>query len=162
MMKATYLRLMALLAFISVSAFATETQPLTQDETTELAFKIEDSKSYVGIAAVKLSVSKLVQEDGQLVGDYSINVPLSKSNNDTGRIVLPIDIPLHEIGEEGGTLRGKAYSNKEGKKPNLIVCKIGPLTDKDIKLAITTEKRTLNFDSSYVLIDNQKDTQKDS
>lgn len=158
MMKAAYLRLMAVLAFISVSAFATEVQELEPKDTVDLSFKIEDSKSYVGIAAVKLSVSELVQEDGQLVGDYSIDVPLSKSNNDTGRIVLPIDIPLDQIGEEGGTLRGKAYSNKDGKKPNLIVCKIGPLSDKDIKLAITTEKRTLNFDSSYVLIDSQKDS----
>ena len=73
MIKATYLRLVALLAFISVSAFATETQPLTQDETTELAFKIEDSKSYVGIAAVKLSVSKLVQEDGQGEADPALS-----------------------------------------------------------------------------------------
>lgn len=158
MMKAAYLRLMALLAFISVSAFATEAQPLSQKETSDLAFKIEDSKSYVGIAAVKLSVSELVQEDGQLVGDYTINVPLKKSKNDTGRIVLPIDIPLDQLGEQGGTLRGKAYSDKEGKKPNLIVCKIGPLTNKDIKLAITTENRTLKFDSSYVLIDARKDS----
>ena len=158
MMKAAYFRLMAFLAFISVSAFATEVQVLEPEDTIDLAFKIEDSKSYVGIAAVKLSVSELVQEDGQLVGDYSINVPLSKSNNDSGRIVLPIDTPLHEIGEAGGTLRGKAYSDKEGKKPNLIVCTIGPLSDKDIKLAITTEKRTLNFDSSYVLIETPKDS----
>ena len=97
-----------------------------------------------------------MQEDGQLVGDYSISVPLKKSKNDSGRIVLPIDIPLHEIGEAGGTLRGKAYSNKNNTKPNLIVCEIGPLTNKDIRLAITTEHRTLNFDSSYVLVDPVK------
>ena len=50
MMNTAYRRLMALLALISVSAFATEVQPLKPTETAELAFKIADSKSYVGIA----------------------------------------------------------------------------------------------------------------
>lgn len=127
----------------------------------KLAFQIESSKCYVGIAQVKLSVGTLTQVNGKLVGDYRIEVPLKKSKNDSGRIELVIDQCFEKIGEEGGTLRGFAYSEKDGKvdeDPSLVVCKIGPLSDKAIELAITTSSRTINFDSSYVLVETPEDS----
>jgi hypothetical protein len=118
----------------------------------KFAFKIEDAKCRVGIASVKLSVSELTHRDGNLVATYAIQVPLSKSSNDTGLIVLPIDVTVDELSKKGGVLRGTAYSNKQGAKPNAIVCEVRPLTDKGIRLEITTDKRTLNFESSYTVI----------
>lgn len=149
-------RLFGLLAITLASVFSSA--HATEVDTDKLAFQIENSKAYVGIAAVKLSVSTLRQVDGKLVGDYNIEVPLKKSKNDSGRIELEIDDSFEKIGEEGGTLRGFAFSSKEDKKPNLVVCKVGPLSDKDIELAITTEHRTLNFDSKYVLVDTSEDS----
>lgn len=115
------------------------------------AFEIEDSKTRVGIASVKLSVSKLVPVDGELVGRYEIIVPLMESKNDRGRIVLPIDLTVAELGKTGGVLKGKAYSEQDKTKINLIVCEISSLKKKEIRLAITTSERTLHFDSNYTM-----------
>jgi|GEM_PF-637746 len=116
----------------------------------ELVFQIEDSKSRVGIASVNLSVGALTHENGNLTGEYTIDVPLMQSKNDKGRIVLPLlDNTVSQLGEEGGILRGRAISEIEGNEPSLIVCKIIPKKDQAIVLAITTSKRTLNFQSRY-------------
>ena len=119
----------------------------------QCSFKIEDSKCRIGIASVKLSVSELTPKDGKLIATYAINVPLSQSNNDTGQIVLPINTSISEIERNGGVFKGHAYSdNKDKKEPSTIICKIGPLSTKDITLEITTSTRTLNFESRYTVI----------
>jgi hypothetical protein len=118
------------------------------------SFKIEDSKCRVGIASVKLTVSELVPHDGNLVATYAIHVPLSKSNNDTGQIVLPINISIDELARTGGVLKGHSYSDKKKEVANTIICKIGPPETKGITLEITTPKRTLNFESRYTVIES--------
>ncbi len=112
-------------------------------------FTIEDSRAYVGIAAVKLTVGVLRQEDGNLVGDYTIRVPMMTSKNDTGRIVLPVNVSLEELGRKGGVLRGTAYSDDPEAAPLGIVCEIRPHDDSAVLLAITTPDRTLNFESRF-------------
>lgn len=120
----------------------------------QFSFKIEDSKCRVGIASVKLSVSELKPKDGNLVATYAINVPLSKSSNDSGLIVLPIDVTVDELNKKGGVLRGKAYSDEDGTAPNTIICEVGPSENKGIRLEIITDKRTLNFKSRYTVIES--------
>ena len=128
-------------------------EPLEGKSFEDFAFRIEDTKSYIGIAAVKLSVGKLEPKNGKLVGSYRIRVPLMGSKNDHGRIVLPFDVSVQDLGEKGGTLRGKAYSEKNEKEaPHTIVCEIHPLDRKTLRLAITTPHRTIEFDSTYSLI----------
>lgn len=125
-------------------------------EWNDLVFDIKDTKCRVGIASVKLSVSTLKSEDGYLVGEYSIVVPLMKSKNDKGRIVLPLkDTTVGDLGENGGVLHGEAISYKEGQTPNSIICEILPLKEKTILLAITTSDRTLKFKSSYTVTDTE-------
>ncbi|MGJ8649172.1 MAG: hypothetical protein ACSHX4_02320 [Opitutaceae bacterium] len=140
------------LVWLPLSLNATEINQ-TQDlvEWDNLVFEIEDSKCRVGIASVKLSVSALVPENGNLVGEYSIVVPLMKSKNDKGRIVLPLDSNVNDLGNNGGVLRGKAISYKDGKTPNNIICEVLPLKNKTILLEITTDDRTLEFKSSYTV-----------
>ena len=124
-----------------------------------LVFEIEDTKCRVGIASVKLSVTTLKPENGNLVGEYTIIVPLSKSSNDKGRIVLPLnDTTVGDLGTNGGVLNGKAISYKEGKTPNDIVCEVLPLKNKTILLAITTDSRTLKFESSYTVSKSKTDS----
>ncbi|MGJ8652076.1 MAG: hypothetical protein ACSHX8_02270 [Opitutaceae bacterium] len=128
----------------------------TQDlvEWENLAFEIEDTKCRVGIASVKLSVTTLKSKDGNLVGEYSIVVPLMSSQNDKGRIVLPLNnSTVGDLGEKGGILKGQAISYKEGTTPNSIRCEVLPLDNKTILLAIKTDKRTLEFKSSYTVSD---------
>ena len=115
-------------------------------------FRIEDTKTRVSLASVNLSVSDLKPEDGNLVGEYTIQVPLMKSKNDKGKIVLPLSLTMEEIGAEGGVLRGQAISYKEGKTPNLIICEIIPHKDQKILLNITTDDRTLEFKSRYAIV----------
>lgn len=131
------------------------------EETPELdpawegiTFRIEDSRSFVGIAPVYLSVSELKPEDGNLVGTYSIIVPLRTSKNDKGKIVLPLDSKVSELGAKGGVLKGKAHSQKEDGSVNDIVCVIIPDEDQAVRLAITTKNRTINFKSRYSIIES--------
>ena len=119
----------------------------------DLAFSIEDSRAFVGIAPVYLSVSKLRPVDGNLVGTYSISVPLMTSKNDRGKIILPLKAKVSELGEKGGVLKGKAHSESEEGTVNDIVCVIIPEKDQAIKLAITTDKRTVKFKSRYTVIE---------
>ncbi|MFO8027698.1 MAG: hypothetical protein R6U56_08550, partial [Opitutales bacterium] len=57
-------------------SWAESKEAATDPEWEGLAFSIEDSRAFVGIAPVYLSVSKLKPEGGNLVGTYSISVPL--------------------------------------------------------------------------------------
>jgi len=125
---------------------------VTSKTWDELVFRIEDSSCFVGIAPVYLSVSELKPEGEFLTGTYEIRVPLKKSKNDSGKIVLPLDVTVKELGEHGGTLRGKAISEKDEKKPNVIVCEILPDKDQLVRLAITTPDRTVNFKSRYEVV----------
>jgi hypothetical protein len=123
----------------------------------DLVFEIEDTKTRVGIASVKLIVSTLKPEGGNLVGDYNIVVPLMQSQNDSGRIILPLlDSTVGELGKKGGILRGLAISNKGGTTPNSIICEVLPLKNKTILLEIQTENRTLEFKSKYTVSVNQR------
>ncbi|MFO8027362.1 MAG: hypothetical protein R6U56_06840 [Opitutales bacterium] len=134
-------------------SWAESKEAATDPEWEGLAFSIEDSRAFVGIAPVYLSVSKLKPEGGNLVGTYSISVPLKTSKNDRGKIVLPLDGKVSELGAEGGVLKGKAHSQKNEDSVNKIVCEIMPEKDRAIRLAITTDKRTINFKSRYTVIE---------
>ena len=124
----------------------------------QLSFKIDDTKCRIGIASVKLSVSELTPQDGNLVATYTINVPLKQSENDQGLIVLPIDLTVDQLHKHGGVLRGKAHSHQKGKAPNTIICEIGPNNTKSIELEIITRKRTLNFKSRYTVIESNDES----
>ncbi|MFP4069311.1 MAG: hypothetical protein ACLFVC_03935 [Opitutales bacterium] len=130
--------------------------PVTVASTwDDLAFRIEDSRCFVGIAPVYLSVSELKPVDGNLVGTYRIRVPLKSSKNDEGTIVLPLDVTVGELGAKGGVLKGKAISDKDDTTANRIVCEIIPKENQLIRLAITTEHRTISFDSRYEVVDRE-------
>lgn len=133
--------------------------PSAADQATweGAVFRIEDAKSRVSIASVKLSVGDLKPENGILVGEYKIEVPLKQSKNDQGKIVLPLNFSMEELESKGGVLRGKAISNKEGKKQNLIVCEIIPGKDQKILLDITTDDRTITFKSNYSIVETAED-----
>lgn len=145
--------------FLSVvSLGTTELKAAALDAGFENAiFRIEDAKSRVSIASVNLSVGDLAAVDGQLVGDYSIHVPLMQSKNDHGRIVLPLHVSIAELGEKGGILTGQSISHKNETSPNRIVCEVLPLKDQTILLAITTEDRTIKFTSRYKVLTAKKD-----
>jgi hypothetical protein len=149
-------------SFIQIPLSAEETfssAQLAQHQTwTGSVFRIEDTKTRVSLASVKLSVSDLKPEDGNLVGEYSIQVPLMQSKNDKGKIVLPLDFSMDELGARGGTLRGLAISYKEGTTPNSIICEIIPAKDQQVRLDITTDDRTLQFKSRYSIVNTSNDS----
>lgn len=126
-----------------------------------MAFSIEDSRCFVGIAPVYLFVSELKPEGGKLVGTYKIEVPLMTSKNDHGKIVLPLTMTVKELGKKGGVLRGKAISRKKEESASLIICEILPDKDQAIKLAITTDHRTVKFKSRYTVIE-RSETKRDA
>jgi hypothetical protein len=128
---------------------------LSPEQTWEgTTFRISDADSRVSLASVQLSVSDLTPENGNLVGEYTITVPLMKSKNDRGRIILPIDLTMQELGREGGVLRGKAISSLDENEVNVIVCEIFANEEQELLLDITTSKRTIRFESNYSIIDH--------
>lgn len=149
-----FLPLAAVIFLQAISLFASE-KIASWDGTV---FRIDDAKTRVSIASVKLSVSDLKPEDGNLVGEYTIEVPLMSSKNDKGRIVLPLSENMDHLGANGGVLTGQAISYQEGKKPNEIVCEIRPHEDQKILLDITTPERVLKFTSRYLILDESKDS----
>jgi len=151
--------------FVAALFLLASGQVLTASETTDTGstwdgsvFRITDTKTRVSLASVLLSVSDLKPENGNLVGEYTIDVPLMKSKNDKGKIVLPLNRSMHDIGAKGGILKGEAISYKEGKTPNLIVCKIIPKDDQRVLLDITTDDRTLKFKSKYTIVKTKTDS----
>lgn len=145
--------LLILLLFSLAPSGASEIQSANLAEGYENAvFRIEDSKSRVSLASVKLSVGDLAAIDGQLIGYYDIQVPLMQSKNDQGRIVLPLHMSIAELGRNGGTLVGQSISHKKDTTPNIIVCQVIPQKDQTILLAITTDDRTIKFTSRYEVI----------
>lgn len=126
----------------------------TRSTLGTVAIKIDDSRCFVGVAAVKLIVSELKPTDGNLVATYAIEVPLRKSSNDAGIIVLPIDdLSIAELSTSGGVLIGTACSDKKGATPNKVICQVLPQENKGILLEITTDTRVLNFVSRFKVID---------
>ncbi len=133
-------------------------QTAEQESWSGSVFRIQDTKTRVSIASVKLSVSDLKPEDGNLVGEYTIQVPLMQSKNDKGKIVLPLELSMDELGAHGGTLHGLAISYKEGTTPNAIICEIIPSKNQRVLLDITTDDRTLSFTSRYSIVETSNDS----
>lgn len=146
----------ALFLFFSVAVTGEESAPGTDSTWEALSFRIEDSRAFVGFAPVYLTVSELKPEEGYLVGTYEIRVPLKSSKNDHGKIMLPLKAKVDDLGENGGVLRGKAYSNTEEGTVNQIVCEIIPEKNQTIRLAITTDKRTVQFNSRYTVVQGEQ------
>ena len=116
---------------------------------------IEDSLCYVGIAPVYLKVSELKPVGENLVGTYEFEVPMKASKNDHGKIVLPLNPSVGELGNVGGVLVGEAHSQVIEGQVNRIVCEIIPEKNQLIKLEITTSNRTLNFKSRYTVVEHE-------
>jgi hypothetical protein len=150
--------------FFSIAASAGEASAQVRLTAEERAtwdgsvFRIEDAKSRVSIASIKLSVSDLKPEGDNLVGEYTIEVPLLQSKNDRGKIVLPLNLSMVELGANGGVLHGQAISYQGGKTPNLIICEVLPKKGQKILLEITTDDRTLEFTSRYSIVKRKTDS----
>ncbi|TVP79233.1 MAG: hypothetical protein EA353_06520 [Puniceicoccaceae bacterium] len=153
-----FLLLTLLLSPLGVSLAVSPAQTSALASWKGTVFRIEDTRTRVSLASVMLSVSDLKPENGNLVGDYTIRVPLMQSKNDRGKIILPLDISMDDLGTKGGTLRGQAISFKEDTTPNAIVCRIVPGEKQAIYLDITTDDRTLQFESRYTIVIQPKDS----
>ncbi|MGC6456668.1 MAG: hypothetical protein ACON39_03495 [Coraliomargaritaceae bacterium] len=146
-----------LFALTSLQAVPDSSVERPQSRMDPMAIQIEDTSCRVGLFAVKLSVGLLTQKENTLVGEYVIDVPLFQSKSDHGQVILPIDKPLESFGEKGGVLIGEGHSRKNPGEVHKIVCKILPIDNKRIELAITTSQRTVHFSSSYAVIEAGKD-----
>lgn len=129
-------------------------QNLPAEEGT-VSVEVEDTVTYVRLAKVNLTVGKMTQTKGNLLGTYSINVPILKSQCETGRIVLPLLKDVSDYAQSGGSLSGKGTA--EGKKDasRKIEARFGPYNHEakegHIQLTIDTGERILEFKSTYHL-----------
>jgi hypothetical protein len=140
-----HLRPAILLVCVLASAFV----GASTADAPHLAFSIEPSKTRVGIARVHLVVGELRLTEGVLEGSYSIRVPLRPSKNESGTIRLLVPVSLEQIRREGANLAGHAENARDGERRG-VICDVHG--DGRIRIEITTDKRTLSFDSRYHLI----------
>ncbi len=117
---------------------------------------VADTSTYVSIARVDLAVGAMSVDAGQLVGTYSIDVPLRQSKSEKGRITLPLTGDLKTYLEAGGTLSGKGVSAKKiDDNTRKIKARFSPYDAESkegrIHLTIETSQRTFEFDSTYTL-----------
>lgn len=125
-------------------------------ESDEISVKVADTATYVKVAKVDLTVDTMTVHDGNLIGTYSIDVPLMKSKSEKGQITLPLSQNLMTYLENGGTISGKGVSEKEIEdKDRKIEARFSPYDsgakEGRIHLTIETSLRILEFDSTYTL-----------
>ena len=107
-----------------------------------LNFRIDPSKTWVGVARVHLEVTDLEWTGGELIGRYSVRVPMVPSRNETGTIALK----MHELERTpGDTFAGTALSHRG--KVHDVDCTIH--ADNGLEIRITTEKRVMTFETRY-------------
>lgn len=118
--------------------------------------EVADSETRVLIAKVYLSVGDLVLEDGALVGNYALRVPLRPGKSEGGTLRLPVEKGLLRMAREGAELDGRGYSFKEDKPVRKIVATIHPAegesTGGELDLWIDVGDRVIEFRSRYELV----------
>lgn len=118
--------------------------------------EVADSETRVLIAKVYLSVGDLVLEDGALVGNYALRVPLRPGKSEGGTLRLPVETDLLRIAREGAELDGRGHSFKEDKPVRKIVATIHPAEQEkksgELDLWIDVGDRVIEFRSRYELV----------
>lgn len=119
--------------------------------------RVEDTRTRVGLALVRLKISELVIKDSRVTGEYEIRVPLRKSKNDDGLINLGFQHDVAATLAAGGTLKGEGISAIfKDDPPRTITCKISPdpaTTESGaILLTIETSDRKIEFRSRYRIV----------
>ncbi len=118
--------------------------------------EVADTSTYVRVAKVNLNVGTMSAAGGDLIGTYSIKVPMMESKSEEGRITLPLGKGLKTYLENGGTITGKGVSSKDiADNQRKIEARFSPYDAEakqgKIHLTIETSLRVLEFDSTYTL-----------
>lgn len=114
---------------------------------------VADSSTRVLIAKVHLNVGRLRLEEGALVGNYALDVPLVPKKSEGGTLRLGFDTSLEKLLREGGELRGTGHSFKENKPVRKIIATIYPPENEVPKgrldLEIDVGERVIEFETRY-------------
>jgi len=142
------------LLIASLLFFASGTRQIIRAEEAPIAIKIADAATHVTAAQVNLSVENLKVVKGELVGNYSISVPLLKSKFEKGRIILPLSKELQAYIRNGGTVTGSGIAEEGSQTGSRKIDARFSAYDDDtnggsLRLTIDTGERVMVFDSSY-------------
>jgi len=142
------------LAALVLSGFCGQLMLHAEEGATSVA--VADTSTFVNIAKVYLSVGSMTVDDGQLVGSYSIDVPLRKSKSEKGSIKLALKKDIGSYLSEGGTISGEGQSDKKIEdNKRRIDARFSPFDPAKnsgrIELTIETSQRVLKFESTYTL-----------
>lgn len=113
---------------------------------SEPAIRIEPARTWAGLARVHLEVDDVELGERDLRGHYRVRVPLVPSKNDEGEIRLFASEPLDEVMESGGSLEGTGTS-RVNDRVHEVRCTVLP--GGELELKITTDRRTLRFETRY-------------
>jgi hypothetical protein len=138
-------------------------EPLVPGPELEAApdfyIRVADTGSRILIAQVHLRIGDLVLASGNeraLTGSYEIEVPMRSSKNETGGLMLPLEVDLIEYFENGGVLRGRGLSYTRPGAKRLISCEVTPDADSPrrgrLLLEIETEQRVMEFITTYEVV----------
>jgi hypothetical protein len=119
------------------------------------AVLLEPAKTRVGLARVKLRVAELRLTDVEtLSGTYEIKVPLAPWRNDRGEITLHAPESLERLTVEGGQMRGKGYSELDG-RTHEIVCEFG--REGAVRILVSTPDGELDFRTRFELVEESNE-----
>ncbi len=129
-------------------------QNLSADEGA-ISVKVADAVTYVNMAKVNLSVGTMTPSNGKLLGTYTINVPMAKSQAETGQIVLPLQKGVDEYTLNGGSISGKCTAEGKEQPHRTVEARFGAYDrgtkQGTLELTINTGVRILEFKSTYHL-----------
>ena len=131
-------------AALTLLAFLAPLQGAFRPAELRSGLRIEPARTRVGLASVHLEVSDLALHGNQLIGRYTIRVPLFPSKNDEGSIQLRA--PRGAAGGPLDTLVGQAQSD-DGSATREVICEV---REGDVlRIAIATDDRVLTFWTRY-------------
>jgi hypothetical protein len=130
---------------------------------SDFHIKIDDTTTMVMIAKVYLAIGDLRYQEGYLVGNYSIDVPLRPAKSEDGTMRLPLHKSVHQFFSDGGEIKGVGNCFNKDNENRIIICKVFPdkLGGREgvIKLEIDTGSRELKFSSRYKVLGNPPDNE---
>lgn len=122
-------------------------------EGPAVVVEVETAHTLHGLMLVSVSFSDLRIRDGCLVGDYELNVPFRKRENESGRVEIRLAKPIEDYLSKGGTARGLAVPADDAPVRRPIMCTIEPHARRPgsglVQFAVDDGDRVLRFRSRY-------------
>ena len=122
-----------------------------------IRIEVEEARTRVGPALVRLRISDLSFEKNRLEGDYAVEIPWVRSKNDNGHLSLVLPLLVDGLLDKGGLLKGEGVSSRfPDDPPRLVRARLAPpeggKEHGSLLVTIQTTERVLHFETRYRVV----------